>query len=207
MFDFGRFLGTSFTTIISFDFVPFEFSSLALFSVLFPRIQTHRITYTKRRKRIRKKRNSGEWHVPGMADSAIRLAICAHSWLSVQHFSFILQFFFSLSRHSVAHFFSLFFFLLSLFLFVLEPFQIPNDTLRECRVILIGPIDIYLLISFRVFFLFSPLSVCGPLFFIECRSGLRTLPNNAKMHYNYANVQKDDGRWETAIDHYRTAIE
>lgn len=38
-------------------------------------------------------------------------------------------------------------------------------------------------------------------------SGLRTLPNNAKMHYNYANVQKDDGRWETAIDHYRTAIE
>ncbi|KAI9552752.1 putative transmembrane and TPR repeat-containing protein 1-like [Daphnia sinensis] len=38
-------------------------------------------------------------------------------------------------------------------------------------------------------------------------SGLRTLPNNAKMHYNYANVQKDEGRWETAIDHYRTAIE
>ncbi|XP_057381513.1 protein O-mannosyl-transferase TMTC1-like [Daphnia carinata] len=38
-------------------------------------------------------------------------------------------------------------------------------------------------------------------------SGLRTLPNNAKMHYNYANIQKDDGRWEAAIDHYRQAIE
>lgn len=139
--------------------------------------------------------------------------IAPFGWLSVHIlgsvfniFLSFFNFFFSLSRHSVAHFFSLFF-LLSLFLFVLEPFQIPNDTLRECRMILIGPIDIYLLISFRVFFLFSPPSVCGPLFFIECRSGLRTLPNNAKMHYNYANVQKDDGRWETAIDHYRTAIE
>lgn len=35
---------------------------------------------------------------------------------------------------------------------------------------------------------------------------MRALPNNAKMHYNYANVEKDDGRWEAAIDHYRKAI-
>ncbi|EFX75765.1 hypothetical protein DAPPUDRAFT_17386, partial [Daphnia pulex] len=49
--------------------------------------------------------------------------------------------------------------------------------------------------------------VAERLLYLPSRSGLRTLPNNAKMHYNYANVQKDDGRWETAIDHYRTAIE
>jgi len=37
-------------------------------------------------------------------------------------------------------------------------------------------------------------------------SGLRSLPNNAKMHYNYANLQKDEGRLDVAIDHYRQAI-
>ena len=38
------------------------------------------------------------------------------------------------------------------------------------------------------------------------RSGLRSLPTNAKMHYNYANLQKDEGHLERAIDHYRQAI-
>jgi len=37
-------------------------------------------------------------------------------------------------------------------------------------------------------------------------SGLRSLPTNAKMHYNYANLQKDEGHLERAIDHYRQAI-
>ncbi|XP_045667818.1 protein O-mannosyl-transferase TMTC1-like [Ursus americanus] len=38
------------------------------------------------------------------------------------------------------------------------------------------------------------------------RSGVQTLPHNAKVHYNYANFLKDQGRnWE-AIYHYRTAL-
>ena len=39
------------------------------------------------------------------------------------------------------------------------------------------------------------------------RSGLRLLPHNAKMHYNFANLQKDLGNTEKAIFHYRIALE
>ncbi|XP_077511479.1 protein O-mannosyl-transferase TMTC1-like [Amblyomma americanum] len=38
-------------------------------------------------------------------------------------------------------------------------------------------------------------------------SGIRDLPGNAKMHYNYGNLQKDLGNTELAIKHYRLAIE
>ncbi|XP_037505701.1 protein O-mannosyl-transferase TMTC1-like [Rhipicephalus sanguineus] len=38
-------------------------------------------------------------------------------------------------------------------------------------------------------------------------SGIRDLPGNAKMHYNYANLQKDIGNTDLAIKHYRLAIE
>ncbi|KAK4289209.1 hypothetical protein Pmani_037811 [Petrolisthes manimaculis] len=37
-------------------------------------------------------------------------------------------------------------------------------------------------------------------------AGLRTLPHNAKMHYNYANLQKDLGNTELAKQHYQEAI-
>ncbi|XP_075529075.1 protein O-mannosyl-transferase TMTC1-like [Dermacentor variabilis] len=38
-------------------------------------------------------------------------------------------------------------------------------------------------------------------------SGIRDLPGNAKMHYNYANLQKDIGNSDLAVKHYRLAIE
>ncbi|XP_023571819.1 transmembrane and TPR repeat-containing protein 1 isoform X2 [Octodon degus] len=38
------------------------------------------------------------------------------------------------------------------------------------------------------------------------RSGVETLPHNAKVHYNYANFLKDQGRNREAIHHYRTAL-
>nr|KAG5708875.1 hypothetical protein BaRGS_009284 [Batillaria attramentaria] len=38
------------------------------------------------------------------------------------------------------------------------------------------------------------------------RSGLKTFPNNAKMHYNYANFLKDIGNHKQAAEHYREAI-
>ncbi|XP_053082080.1 protein O-mannosyl-transferase TMTC1 isoform X4 [Acinonyx jubatus] len=38
------------------------------------------------------------------------------------------------------------------------------------------------------------------------RSGVQTLPHNAKVHYNYANFLKDQGRNLEAIYHYRTAL-
>ncbi|XP_006867035.1 PREDICTED: transmembrane and TPR repeat-containing protein 1 [Chrysochloris asiatica] len=38
------------------------------------------------------------------------------------------------------------------------------------------------------------------------RSGVQTLPLNAKVHYNYANFLKDQGRNREAIYHYRTAL-
>ncbi|XP_062051007.1 protein O-mannosyl-transferase TMTC1 isoform X4 [Lepus europaeus] len=38
------------------------------------------------------------------------------------------------------------------------------------------------------------------------RSGVETLPHNAKVHYNYANFLKDQGRNKEAIYHYRTAL-
>uniref|UniRef100_A0A8D2LEG2 dolichyl-phosphate-mannose--protein mannosyltransferase n=1 Tax=Varanus komodoensis TaxID=61221 RepID=A0A8D2LEG2_VARKO len=39
------------------------------------------------------------------------------------------------------------------------------------------------------------------------RSGVQTLPHNAKVHYNYANFLKDQGRNREAIYHYKTALE
>ncbi|XP_069894367.1 protein O-mannosyl-transferase TMTC1 isoform X1 [Dipodomys merriami] len=38
------------------------------------------------------------------------------------------------------------------------------------------------------------------------RSGVETLPHNAKVHYNYANFLKDQGRNKEAVYHYRTAL-
>ncbi|KAM9845751.1 protein O-mannosyl-transferase TMTC1 [Aulostomus maculatus] len=38
------------------------------------------------------------------------------------------------------------------------------------------------------------------------RSGIQTLPHNAKVHYNYANFLKDSGRHTEAIHHYSTAL-
>ncbi|XP_058138973.1 protein O-mannosyl-transferase TMTC1 [Dasypus novemcinctus] len=38
------------------------------------------------------------------------------------------------------------------------------------------------------------------------RSGVETLPHNAKAHYNYANFLKDAGRDREAISHYRAAL-
>ncbi|XP_067110825.1 protein O-mannosyl-transferase TMTC1 [Osmerus mordax] len=38
------------------------------------------------------------------------------------------------------------------------------------------------------------------------RSGIQTLPHNAKVHYNYANFLKDRGRHQEAIHHYNTAL-
>ncbi|XP_062238899.1 protein O-mannosyl-transferase TMTC1 isoform X3 [Platichthys flesus] len=38
------------------------------------------------------------------------------------------------------------------------------------------------------------------------KSGIQTLPHNAKAHYNYANFLKDSGRHKEAIHHYTTAL-
>ncbi|XP_027007329.1 protein O-mannosyl-transferase TMTC1 isoform X1 [Tachysurus fulvidraco] len=38
------------------------------------------------------------------------------------------------------------------------------------------------------------------------RSGIQTLPHNAKVHYNYANFLKDKGQNQAAIHHYKTAL-
>ncbi|XP_055506292.1 protein O-mannosyl-transferase TMTC1 isoform X2 [Leucoraja erinacea] len=38
------------------------------------------------------------------------------------------------------------------------------------------------------------------------RSGVQTLPLNAKVHYNYANFLKDHGRYDEAVYHYKTAL-
>ncbi|XP_072256210.1 protein O-mannosyl-transferase TMTC1 [Pyxicephalus adspersus] len=38
------------------------------------------------------------------------------------------------------------------------------------------------------------------------RSGVQTLPHNAKVHYNYANYLKDQNRKQEAIDHYKTVL-
>ena len=45
---------------------------------------------------------------------------------------------------------------------------------------------------------------CG-LFTLN-RSGLHTIPHNAKIHYNYANYLKDNGKISEAITHYRNAV-
>ena len=40
-----------------------------------------------------------------------------------------------------------------------------------------------------------------------CRSGLKSQPENAKVHYNYANVLKENGQQNVqAIKHYRQAL-
>jgi len=44
---------------------------------------------------------------------------------------------------------------------------------------------------------------CGRIFI---RSGLLSTPNNAKVHYNYANLQADVGDVSLAVKHYHTAI-
>ncbi|KAK2141658.1 hypothetical protein LSH36_1059g00016 [Paralvinella palmiformis] len=38
------------------------------------------------------------------------------------------------------------------------------------------------------------------------RSGLQALPNNAKMHYNYANLLAAKGQTKRAVQHYKTAV-
>ncbi|XP_050055507.1 protein O-mannosyl-transferase TMTC1-like isoform X2 [Aphis gossypii] len=38
------------------------------------------------------------------------------------------------------------------------------------------------------------------------KAGLKTLPHNAKMHYNWANYQRDVGDTQTAVNHYREAL-
>uniref|UniRef100_A0A182FV64 Uncharacterized protein n=3 Tax=Anopheles albimanus TaxID=7167 RepID=A0A182FV64_ANOAL len=38
------------------------------------------------------------------------------------------------------------------------------------------------------------------------RSGLQTLPHNAKMHYNFGNFLRDSAQPEPAIAHYREAL-
>ena len=38
------------------------------------------------------------------------------------------------------------------------------------------------------------------------RSGIVNVPENAKAHYNYGNLQQDLGNWNDAIYHYQTAI-
>ena len=38
------------------------------------------------------------------------------------------------------------------------------------------------------------------------RSGLATVPGNAKVHFNYANFLRDRGRVKEAVHHYQTAI-
>uniref|UniRef100_S4RQM0 dolichyl-phosphate-mannose--protein mannosyltransferase n=1 Tax=Petromyzon marinus TaxID=7757 RepID=S4RQM0_PETMA len=44
------------------------------------------------------------------------------------------------------------------------------------------------------------------LFRHGCRSGVETLPHNAKAHYNYANLLRDKGETERARQHYRAAL-
>lgn len=42
--------------------------------------------------------------------------------------------------------------------------------------------------------------------YIWNRSGLKVLPNNAKMHYNYANFLRDTSNFNMAKYHYRKAL-
>jgi len=41
---------------------------------------------------------------------------------------------------------------------------------------------------------------------LQYRSGLDTIPHNAKIHYNYANYLKDNGYTSEAITHYKKAV-
>ena len=38
------------------------------------------------------------------------------------------------------------------------------------------------------------------------RSGLKTVPGNAKVHYNYANLLKEEGKLKLAANHYNQAL-
>ena len=46
------------------------------------------------------------------------------------------------------------------------------------------------------------------LFFLSFvfRSGLKTVPGNAKVHYNYANLLKEEGKLKLAAYHYNQAL-
>ena len=57
-------------------------------------------------------------------------------------------------------------------------------------------------LSFFCLFVFLSLSYFKSLF----RSGLATVPGNAKVHFNYANFLRDTGRIKEAVYHYQTAI-
>lgn len=52
----------------------------------------------------------------------------------------------------------------------------------------------------------SMMSWPGHIPFPYHRSGLETVPHNAKIHFNYGNFLRDTGRTLEAIRHYRTAI-
>lgn len=41
---------------------------------------------------------------------------------------------------------------------------------------------------------------------LGCRAGLRSLPHNAKMHYNFANFLRDTSQPNRAILHYQLAL-
>ncbi|XP_044137349.1 protein O-mannosyl-transferase TMTC1 [Bufo gargarizans] len=64
------------------------------------------------------------------------------------------------------------------------------------------------------FLLLLVLFSCKSVWQTECwrsreslfRSGVETLPHNAKVHYNYANFLKDQNRKEEAINHYQTVL-
>ena len=47
---------------------------------------------------------------------------------------------------------------------------------------------------------------CFMTTYYNYRAGLLAAPENAKMHYNYANLQKDLGNNEAAVYHYREAL-
>jgi hypothetical protein len=38
------------------------------------------------------------------------------------------------------------------------------------------------------------------------RAGLKALPHNAKLHYNFANFLRDTGQLDLAAKHYREAL-
>ena len=62
--------------------------------------------------------------------------------------------------------------------------------------------------STHSFFRFINISQFNLFPIITCnnRSGLESVPQNAKVHYNYANLQKDLGNTAKAINHYRIAL-
>eukprot|EP00094_Tigriopus_californicus_P001135 TCALIF_01098-PA protein Name:"Similar to CG31690 Transmembrane and TPR repeat-containing protein CG31690 (Drosophila melanogaster)" AED:0.17 eAED:0.17 QI:8/0.66/0.9/0.9/0.77/0.8/10/79/596 len=66
---------------------------------------------------------------------------------------------------------------------------------------------IFLVTRFCPWPIFSPMD--NPAAFhssIFTRAGVKTLPHNAKAHYNLANACKDNGRLEVAVAHYKEAI-